>query len=533
MPTDESGHPDIDSRLAVLTELLDSTAKGWKSTHALAFPGDHVSIRMVSLPFKDRAQVARTLPFEVESLVPFDLEDMIMDTRTLAGEGSGTKVLAAVAPSERVGQLLSELSDLGIELKALPVDIDLLSHFADTGTQAVIDIGHSRTLVALTHEGKTIAAQAISTGGKALTDAIQETCGVNRLDAEELKHSIHLGPPTEGVVADWDESFEAGVSETSLPDEPRPEREAIRAPFNGSFKRFAPHWSNLEDDNQIEVDEVLMTGGGASLEGLADWLASALGVRVREIQVEGADFERAPGRFALCHALALKGHQSTLPGKLFNLRQGAFTFTGNAAKLGGVLALVAAACLVFFLGSIVLHLSKMDDLKYEEEQALKAVSDTVLAAFPDTPESKATDPKLAEAIASENATKMSQKVEQVCAPFQTTHPVMKLLEDLHTVAPPHGKGPGQAFIDIEKMVLQTGVSLTFDAVTGSVRQADELKNKLRASPRFAQVTKSKLNHISKGENPKGNDGEEESKDKYFIPLTDTTDGTDVASNTEG
>ena len=117
-------------------------------------------------------------------------------------------------------------------------------------------------------------------------------------------------------------------------------------------------------------------------------------------------------------------------------------------------------------------------------------------------------------------------------PFQTTHPVMKLLEDLHTVALPW-QGAGQAFIDIEKMVLQTGVSLTFDAVTGSVRQADELKNKLRASPRFAQVTKSKLNHISKGENPKGNDGEEESKDKYFIPLTDTTDGTDVTSNTEG
>ena len=123
----------------------------------------------------------------------------------------------------------------------------------------------------------------------------------------------------------------------------------------------------------------------------------------------------------------------------------------------------------------MLHLSKMDDLKYEQEQALKAVSDTVLSAFPDTPESKANDPKLAEAIASEEAAKMSQKVEQVCAPFETTHPVMQLLEDLHAVAPPHGKEPGQAFIDIEKMVVQTGVKLTFDAVTGSVRQADELK----------------------------------------------------------
>ena len=199
---------------------------------------------MVSTSVQRSGSSGRTLPFEVESLVPFDFEDMIMDTRTLAGEGNGTKVLAAVAPSERVGQLLSKLSELGIELKALPVDIDLLSHFADIGTQAVIDIGHSRTLVALTHEGKTIAARAISTGGKALTDAIQEACGVNRLDAEELKHSyISARPQKEWWLIGTNRSRQACLKlhcQTNQVLNWMP----YELHFNGSFKRFGPHWSN-------------------------------------------------------------------------------------------------------------------------------------------------------------------------------------------------------------------------------------------------------------------------------------------------
>ena len=184
-------------------------------------------------PFRSKTvlKLLELCTFEVESLVPFDLEDMIMDTRTLPGEGR-TRVLAAVAPSERVGQLLSKLGELGIELKALPVDVDLLSHFAETGTQAMIDIGHSRTLAALTHEGKAIAARAISTGGKALTDAIREARQVSQFDAEEIKHNLHLGPPTEGVVADWDDSFDASGPEAPPQEKIIPELDAIRAPVN-------------------------------------------------------------------------------------------------------------------------------------------------------------------------------------------------------------------------------------------------------------------------------------------------------------
>ena len=82
------------------------------------------------------------------------------------------------------------LEEMGIEARALPVDADLLSIYATEGVQAVVDIGHERTLVGLSNAGKMVAARAISSGGRDLTEALMQTGQMSWLEAEDLKHGL-------------------------------------------------------------------------------------------------------------------------------------------------------------------------------------------------------------------------------------------------------------------------------------------------------------------------------------------------------
>jgi general secretion pathway protein L len=63
-----------------------------------SLPGDRVTWRTMYLPFRDRKRLNQTVPFELESSVPFDLDETIIDFQVLNRDREGTTVLAALVP---------------------------------------------------------------------------------------------------------------------------------------------------------------------------------------------------------------------------------------------------------------------------------------------------------------------------------------------------------------------------------------------------------------------------------------------------
>lgn len=113
-------HQSLNGDRSHLVESL----RGFVGAHAAdadtvlsALPAESVSWRTLHLPFRDNRKVAQTVPFELESNVPFGLDDVVIDYQVLSRDASGTKVLAALAPKAEVERHLELLQQAGVDPK--------------------------------------------------------------------------------------------------------------------------------------------------------------------------------------------------------------------------------------------------------------------------------------------------------------------------------------------------------------------------------------------------------------------------------
>ena len=105
---------------AELAELLRDRAPSWSGAKIVSsIPGGFFSQRVLTLPFADRKRIEKALPFEVEDLVPFGLDDVVLDHLLLAGAGAkgeaGSPVLCMMLPKAVLSRHLDLLAGAGID----------------------------------------------------------------------------------------------------------------------------------------------------------------------------------------------------------------------------------------------------------------------------------------------------------------------------------------------------------------------------------------------------------------------------------
>lgn len=82
-------------------------------------PGRLVSHRVFFLPFRDRKRLNQTIPFELETQVPFGLDEVIVDYSVLHRDRAGTTVLAAMVQKPDLEEHLQTLHAAGIDPKVV------------------------------------------------------------------------------------------------------------------------------------------------------------------------------------------------------------------------------------------------------------------------------------------------------------------------------------------------------------------------------------------------------------------------------
>src|SRR5215510_12676292 len=78
-------------------------------------PGDGVTHRLLSLPFTQSHQVSQAVPFELETLIPFDAETMVIAEQVVQRTETGATVLAMATPKAVFTEYLTMLSAAGVE----------------------------------------------------------------------------------------------------------------------------------------------------------------------------------------------------------------------------------------------------------------------------------------------------------------------------------------------------------------------------------------------------------------------------------
>ncbi|HJN73062.1 MAG TPA: pilus assembly protein PilM [Myxococcota bacterium] len=478
-------------RLAAAAGLLSELQLEDTTTYAVGIPAEEVSVRNVHLPFSAGDRIEKTLTFELEGYVPFDLEDFVLDHRVHAA-GQGSRVLCALAPRERVASRLEALTAIAVDPRHVVLDADVLATFGDgAGIQAIVDIGHERTLVALCRGGEHLGVRAISIGGGVLTQALVDELGISWQDAEGAKHAARLSTAVQAEVEWEDEDLTEPGSLRQK--EPGGVADVLRAAIRPLLAHLRATLIAMEDELEVGVDEVLLSGGSASLDGLPVFIADNLGVPVRRVHISTeADDLGDPSRFALAHALALRAAGLT-GGQELQFRKDEFAYKGDIATMRTVLGFGAVAALMFCLvgaGLFVVRFVQYQAQILEVEGEIAAV---VTETFPDVSAERASDSSMAKAIMLEKTSEVVDKVDALGSTVGGEPPTLSVLTDLSRSLPE----ATEASINVSELTINaTGVS--FRAETSGYEAAATIESALREEERFSNAKKADETKVGDG-----------------------------------
>jgi type IV pilus assembly protein PilM len=249
---------------------LWTEAKFTTKNVVIGMGSQQVLIRELVVPKMSLAHIRETLPFRVQDLLPLPVEDAVLDffpieevdadgSRALRGllvAATRESVLANAMAAEAAG-----LHTIDVDLIPFAVSRTSASSTADA-TEVLLHIGAVSTSIIVAESGVPQFIRVLPSGGAELTTALAERMGVDASRAEEVKRRVGLVPDT----ADPESTIVARINRENADELIQAVRSTI------SFYRHA--------HEDLEVDAIVLSGGGALLRGFAEALAAATDVPV-------------------------------------------------------------------------------------------------------------------------------------------------------------------------------------------------------------------------------------------------------------
>ena len=286
---------------APLAELVQHFVRMHRlsTDHAVcALPGDRLSTRRLSFPFRDRKRLTQVVPFEIEADSLFDLDEVLVDWEIVGGNRNQAEVVATVATRADVSELLGTLREANSEPRTLEAEGLVLCHLSNLfdldGTRLLIDLGHRKTTCCLIADGQPVSARTFPIAGAALTEALARDRGLSADGAERAK--------CEPGVIDSSALETLPATHATLD---RISREIIR-----TVSALEPQIAKLESGPVVELT---LFGGTAQLDRLDEYLANATGLSARRLGAPTREFGKAlttatdAAVFAPAIALAMRG----------------------------------------------------------------------------------------------------------------------------------------------------------------------------------------------------------------------------------
>ena len=273
-----SGDPEADSR-AIGRFVKEYAADA--DTMISALPAQSVSWRTLHLPFRDNKKVSQTVPFELESNVPFGLDDVVVDYQVLERDADGTTVLAALAPKSEVERHLDLLQAAGVDPKILDASplalLNAVNLIADCPSDfGFVHCGNRAVTVALFRSGRLEGVRTITD-----TEVVGMSVNGNGASAAE---------PGDGLVGSLRWTFLA----------------LNGGPFEERFPCYlacTPEWASglserIEEALDFDVrrmDREVLDKVDPSVRSQAPAFVSSLGLALREVtpsETVGVNFRR-------------------------------------------------------------------------------------------------------------------------------------------------------------------------------------------------------------------------------------------------
>lgn len=265
---------------------------GFKSKKVVLGTGNQgVIVRDLSVPKMSMRHIRESLPFHVQGTLQLQLNDSILDFYpTSEGESEQGPVINGLLVAAEKSEIIGNVT--AVEKAGLtPVEVDLIPFALNRllvsrphmkGTIALIDIGGTTTSIIISRDGVPWFVRIIPTGGDDLTQALVEGLGIDARAAEELKLSLSLG---DHETEEANSTIVKCKCAKCVADEPflydARSAEILHAVTNellGSLRSTVNYFNNTRP--QDPVQQILLTGGGSLLKGVAGALSELTHVPV-------------------------------------------------------------------------------------------------------------------------------------------------------------------------------------------------------------------------------------------------------------
>lgn len=258
---------DANAVAHALKQLWSHTGFSHKQV-VLGVANQRVIVRQVDLPALPEKELKASLAFQVQDFLPMPVEQAVLDFHPVEeyGEPGQQRMLRGLLVAAVREMVLSNVNAAQrAGLKVTSVDLTSfavlrsLGSFgaADADTVALVDVGSRVTNIVVHRAGAPLFVRILLMGGQDVTDAVADTLGTTRQQAEAIKQA----PGLQGI--DHEQQLTAGRA-----------LESTAAAFVDEVRSSLDYFASSAPAG-ARLSRLVLSGGGSRLHGLAERLEAA------------------------------------------------------------------------------------------------------------------------------------------------------------------------------------------------------------------------------------------------------------------
>ncbi len=256
-----------------------------------SLPEKNAFLQVIKMPKMKEEELEKAIIFEAENYIPLPIEEVYLDFQVVpplrGGYSDHLDVLIAALPKKTTDPYLSSLKKAGLSPKVLEIESQSISRALVKNEMTpspilLIDFGRSRTTLIIFSGHSLRFTSTIPISSQKLTEAISRTLKKDLGEAEKLKIKYGLTVPKRDLRAGQKRTSESKktekreIFEVIIP---------ILTDLVEQSKKYLNYYQTHADHEHLpsngkKVEKILLSGRGANLKGLTDFLSSEFKIPV-------------------------------------------------------------------------------------------------------------------------------------------------------------------------------------------------------------------------------------------------------------
>lgn len=293
-----------------------------------AMQGQYISSRVMAFNFSDPRKIAAAVMAEVEDIVPFNLDDMIVDHQILGSTNGKSAALVVMTRKNFLRTFLEHLQRINIDPKLVDVDslafYNLSSYMNADPAQCIclVDVGHEKTSVCIVQGGVLRMFRSINLGGRYLSEFLARDLETDFTEAQRIKHRVSR------VICEADKGAELSSDDLLI-------AERMTLASNAIVKELGRTLYAFKTWEKSPVNQIFLSGGTSRIVNFDRYLQEQLEVPVALNRIDQTSLKINPALSAHMAvmpqsvAIGMRAVSSVKRHSQINLRRGEFAYVQN------------------------------------------------------------------------------------------------------------------------------------------------------------------------------------------------------------